>query len=122
MELLGNDRKPVELAIQRALRFNEPSRVSGANHQDPSRPQFSPADFPGVIELQQLRAELQSQRDDIGRIDSNGFRIVSVLDKRVCGIESEVAALRGTVCGLCHDFGALQKELKELKTDITERR
>lgn len=112
--LLDSDGEQIEFAIKRLLSVNEPSRVHGGG--------FASSAFPGAFELQQLQAELRSQRDDIKRIDSNGFSIVSALDKRVGRIEGEVTKLKGTVVDLRRDIGGVLKELGCLKADLSEAR
>ena len=97
--------------------------MAAASFPDPSHGGgFAPSAFPGAFELQQFQTDLQIQKDDIKRIDSNGFKIVSALDKRVGRIEGEFTKLRNTVTDLRRDIGGIQKELRSLKVDIGEAR
>jgi regulator of replication initiation timing len=118
VELLDNDGLEIEFVIKRVLRVNEPSKVNHSDAPDPSKgPGFTSA-FPGAAQLRQLQIDLHGQREDIQRIDSNGFRIVSALDKRADRINGEVTKLKGTVGVVHRDVGDLQKELGSIKADI----
>ncbi|KAL2019464.1 hypothetical protein VTK56DRAFT_9580 [Thermocarpiscus australiensis] len=121
VELLDIDGEQVDFAIKRSLSINEPSRVSTCSAPDPPHGGgFSYSAFPGMAELQQLQVDLHNQREDIKRIDNNGFKIVSALDKRVGRIEGEVTKLSGTIGDLRRDISGAQKGLGSLKHDIGE--
>ena len=121
VELLDSDGREIEFAIKRVLTVNEPSKANKAKFPDPSQG-GSASTFPSATELQQLQTDLHSQREDIRRIDSNGFRIVSALDKRADRIQGDVMKLRGTVPGLQRDIGTLQKELGSIKVEVGKAR
>ncbi|KAK3902720.1 hypothetical protein C8A05DRAFT_15254 [Staphylotrichum tortipilum] len=121
VELLDNDGREIEFAIKRVLSVDEPSRVSTkAESPDPTRGAPFTSAFPGAAEIRQLQGHLHDQREDIRRIDSNGFRIVSALDRRAGRIEGEVAKLQATVGTMTRDFGGLQKELVSLRSEVTK--
>lgn len=118
VELLDSDGQEIEFAIKRVLSVNEPSKVNNAKSADPGKGTgFTPA-FPGAVELQQFQIDLHNQREDIKRIDTNGFRIVSALDKRADRIDGEVIRLKGTVGGVHRGVGDLQRELGSIKGEI----
>jgi predicted nucleic acid-binding Zn-ribbon protein len=123
VELLDNDGLEIEFVIKRVLSVNEPSKVNNnSNPPDPSKGTGFTSAFPGAAQLRQLQIDLHGQREDIQRIDSNGFRIVSALDKRADRINGEVTKLRGTVGGVHRDVGDLQKELSSIRAEIGKAR
>jgi DNA repair exonuclease SbcCD ATPase subunit len=121
VELLDSDGREIEFAIKRVLAVNEPSKANKTKVPNPSPGGFTPT-FPGAAELQQLQVDLHNQREDIKRIDSNGFRIVSALDKRADRIQGDVTKLRGSVPSIQRDIGALQQELGLIKVEIGKAR
>lgn len=122
MELLDNDGREIEFAIKRILSVNEPSRVSTNKTESPEPARGAPfgSSFPGAAEIQQLQGHLHEQREDIRRIDSNGFRIVSALDRRAGRIEGEVTKLQATVATMHSGFGGLQKELVLMRGEVSK--
>ncbi|KAL2173377.1 uncharacterized protein P884DRAFT_212156 [Thermothelomyces heterothallicus CBS 202.75] len=122
VELLNSDGKGIKFNIQRILTVNEPSKLNGERFQNP--PQESPGGFtsgyPGIRELRQLQLDLHSQREDIRRIDSNGFRIVSALDKRANRIQYEVGKLSDAMLGLQRDIGGLQQDLRTVQDELSK--
>ncbi|KAL2159264.1 hypothetical protein VTH06DRAFT_2699 [Thermothelomyces fergusii] len=120
VELLDSDGRRIKFNIQRVLAVDEPSKVSrerlGKPQQEPSG-DFTPG-YPGIPELRQLQLDLRSQREDIRRIDSNGFRIVSALDKRASRLQYEVGRLSGVVLGLQRDIGGLQQDLRTVRDEL----
>lgn len=123
IDLLDSEGEQVEFAIKRILSVNEPSRVTAGSHpQETPTGEVPNSAFPGAFELLQLQAELQSQSEDIKRIDNNGFKIVAALDKRVGRIDGEVTKLGGSVVDLRRDIGGVQKNFGTLKTEVSELR
>ncbi|KAK0733596.1 hypothetical protein B0T26DRAFT_669994 [Lasiosphaeria miniovina] len=121
VELLTHKDEPVDFIVKRVLDVKEPSRVSsGGFAKTPHSAAFGSSSFPGVVDIFQLRAEVEGQREDINRIDSNGFKIVSVLEKRVVGVETEVGKLKDTLGGLRRDIGVSREDLTSLKSDLIE--
>ncbi|KAH6854555.1 hypothetical protein B0I37DRAFT_422149 [Chaetomium sp. MPI-CAGE-AT-0009] len=122
VELLNSDGQEIEFAIKRVLAVvNEPSKTSESKVPEPSQGPFT-SSSPGAVELQKLQLELHNQRKDIKRIDSNGFRIVTALDKRAGRIQNEVTKLRGTLPGLQHDIESVQQELGSIRVEISNKR
>ncbi len=121
VELLDTDGSEIEFAIKRVLSVNEPSRVSTKDKSpDPAGGAPFASSFPGAAEILQLHGHLHDQREDIRRIDSNGFRIVSALDRRAGRIEGEVTKLQATVGTMHRDFGELQKELVSVRGELSK--
>ncbi|KAK4127143.1 hypothetical protein N657DRAFT_661377 [Parathielavia appendiculata] len=121
VDLLDGDGQEIEFAIKRVLSVNEPSKVNIRKCPDSTRG----ANFASVAsaaELEQLQIDLHIQREDIKRIDSNGFKIVSALDKRAARVEGEVTTLKGTVPSIQRDIGNLQQELGGIKTEMGQLR
>ncbi|KAK4240616.1 hypothetical protein C8A03DRAFT_13060 [Achaetomium macrosporum] len=120
VELLNSDGHEIEFAIKRVLSVNEPSRVSNAQVPEPSQGAAGfTSPFPGAVELQQLRADLRNQREDIKRIDSNGFRIVVALDKRSGRIENELGKLKASLGELHRDVEGAKRDLGSIKCEIS---
>ena len=116
VELLDNDGQEIEFAIKRVLSVHEPSKGNNAN--SPDKPDGAPSSsaVPGAAEVRQLQIDLCAQREDIKRIDSNGFRIVSALDKRASRVEGEVTKLKSIVSTVHRDISGLQQELVSVKS------
>ena len=100
------------------MNVNEPSKLGKAKASDSTQGAPFASAFPGAIELQQLQLDLHAQTEDIRRIDSNGFRIVTALDKRTSRLGDEVTRLRATVSSVHRDVGGLQQELGRIKPEI----
>ncbi|KAK0628518.1 hypothetical protein B0T17DRAFT_471715, partial [Bombardia bombarda] len=113
--------------IKRVLDVKEPSKAGSSystgafQHGAPHATAFSSSSaFPGIVDILKLQADLEGQRNDINRIDSNGFKLVSSLDKRVARVETEASKLTATVSDLRHDVGGVQEDLTSLKSEVTE--
>jgi chromosome segregation ATPase len=122
VDLLDGDGREIEFAIKRVLSVTVPSTVNNGKFPGAAQGASFPSASSGVAELQQLQIDLHNQREDIKRIDSNGFRIVSALDKRATRVEGEVTTLKSTVPTLQRDIGSLQQQLGSIKTEIGQLR
>ncbi|KAK4103137.1 hypothetical protein N658DRAFT_422231 [Parathielavia hyrcaniae] len=120
VDLLDADGQEIEFAIKRVLSVNAPSKMDNGKPDPTQRASFSSA--ASSAELQQLQADLHIQREDIKRIDSNGFRIVSALDKRAARVEGQVKELKVTVPGIQRDIGGLQQQLGAITAEIGQLR
>ncbi|AEO65401.1 uncharacterized protein THITE_56406, partial [Thermothielavioides terrestris NRRL 8126] len=118
IDLLDSTGQEIEFAIKRVLSVAEPSRVTRTHRPDPSQGAGFSSAFPEPAELEKLRADLHSQREDIRRIDNNGFRIVSALDKRASRIEVEITKLKGKADSSHGAIGNLQQDIGSMKADI----
>ncbi|KAL2132579.1 hypothetical protein VTI74DRAFT_3634 [Chaetomium olivicolor] len=117
VDLLDSEGQEIEFAIKRVLSVNEPSRVRNPNVPGPSQGAGFASSFPSAVQLQQLQTDLRNQKEDIKRIDSNGFRIVSVLDKRTSRIEAEVMKQGGALDSFNLAIEGLRKELVSIKEE-----
>lgn len=118
VDFLDSEGHEIEFAIKRVLSVTEPSKVSHTQGPDTAQRAGFASAFPEAGEFQKLKADLEGQKEDIRRIDSNGFRIVSALDKRACRIEGVVTKLKGTVDGSHSAIRELRQELVSVKADI----
>ena len=119
VDLLSRDGQEVEFSIKRVLDVREPSRVSNpASPQGIPHGAFNASSYHDAVDLLKLRVDIDGQRDDISRIDSNGSRIVSALDTRVALVEEQVSKLRDTLGLLRRDIGGVQEDLSSLKAEI----
>jgi chromosome segregation ATPase len=121
VDLLSRDGQEVEFTIKRVLDVREPSRVStGGYSEGPQHSVFNAPAYPEIVDLLQLRADIDGQREDINRIDSDGSKIVTALDTRVARVEEQVSKLKDTLGSLHRDFGGVQVDITALKVDISE--
>ncbi len=118
VELLGEDGREIEFAVKRVLDVNEPSKLGTARASDSAQGAPPASAFPGAVELQQLQLDVHTQREDLRRIDSNGFKIVTALDKKTNRFGNEVTRLGATVSSIHRDVAGLQKELGSIKTEL----
>ncbi|KAK0671159.1 hypothetical protein QBC41DRAFT_344828 [Cercophora samala] len=110
--LLDTEGDDIELEIKRVLNINEPSKTNTDGVPDPS------SNFPGTVEFQQLKFDLEGQKEYLKRIDNNGFKIVAGLDKRVGRIEIDVKTLHATVGGFKEGIRGVQEGLKSVKSEL----
>ncbi|KAK4649392.1 uncharacterized protein QC761_118460 [Podospora bellae-mahoneyi] len=108
VNLLGEEREELEPEVKRVLSINEPSRTSNGG------PPYLSSNSPSTLEFQQLKFDLEGQKDYLRRIDNNGFRIVAGLDKRVARVESDSKTLQETVSGFKGSILGVQDSLKSL--------
>lgn len=114
----GND---AEFVIKRVLDVRGPSKVN-ATGSFPGTPNggFSPQSYTQVVDVFKLQSDLEVQREDISRIDSNGFKIVSALDRRVVSIERELKRLTDTMGDARRDIGITQEDVKFVKAETID--
>ncbi|KAK0730754.1 hypothetical protein B0H67DRAFT_639216 [Lasiosphaeris hirsuta] len=121
VELLSRDGQEVDFTIKRVLDVKEPSKVSSGSYSGtPPQGAFHSSAFPEVVDLLQLQADLEGQREDINRIDSQGSKVISTLDSRVARAEEQVGKLRDTLGSLRRDVGGIQEDLSSLKVEVNE--
>jgi len=123
--LSDEDGDDVEFVIKRVLDVREPSKANAPGGFPGSFPGtsnggFSPQTYTQVVDVFKLQSDLETQREDISRIDSNGFKIVSALDNRVVGIERELKKLTDTLGDARRDIGVTQEDVKSVKAETVE--
>ncbi|KAK3330873.1 hypothetical protein B0H66DRAFT_77801 [Apodospora peruviana] len=112
MQLTDDDDNDVEFVIQRVLDVREAPKVHTGGHETPNR------GFAETVDLFQIQSDLQIQRENVNRIDSNGFMVVSSLDNRVSYIEDEASKLKGIVGNLRRDINDAQQGLISVKIEV----
>lgn len=121
VELLTKDGQEAEFKTKRVLDVREPSKVSAGNFPEaPPSSAFSASSFHEIEDLLKIQTDLQAQREDIKRIDSNGFKIVSALDTRVVRIEEQVGKLIDSFGNFRSDIAGTQEDLASLKAEVGE--
>ena len=120
IELLSRDGQGAKPVAKRVLDLKEPSRVSENKFTKTTTPNngFNASGFPEVLDFLQLQADLEDQREDIARIDSNGTRIISSLDTRVVRIEDSVTKLKDSFGQARRDITGVQDDLTLLKEEV----
>ncbi|KAK1827208.1 hypothetical protein QBC39DRAFT_267529 [Podospora conica] len=121
VELLTKDGQEAEFNAKRVLDVREPSKVSASNFPGASPSSaFGASSFHEIQDLVQIQNDLKAQREDIKRIDSNGFKIVSALDTRVVRIEEQVTKLKDSLGSFRSDIAGTQEDLASLKAEVGE--
>ncbi|KAK4172453.1 hypothetical protein QBC36DRAFT_362725 [Triangularia setosa] len=110
--LFDSEGEEIELEIKRVLSINEPSRVNAGEVS------YMSSNFPGTVELQQLKFDIKGQKEYLKHIDNNGFKIVTGLDKRVGRGEDDVNTLHSTVGGFRESIRGVEEGLKRLKSEL----
>ena len=101
--------------------MREPSKVSTSNHPEASPSSgFNASTFHEIPDLLQLQGDLKAQREDIQRIDSNGFKIVAALDTRVNRFEEQVTKFKDSLVNFRSDVAGTQEDLASLKVDVSQ--
>ncbi|KAK1757724.1 hypothetical protein QBC47DRAFT_164319 [Echria macrotheca] len=118
VELLSRDGQEVEFTAKRVLDVKEPSKVNDRGPDASTNSSGHNSAYPDLVDVFQLQADLQGQREDINRIDSNGFRILSALDTRVSKIDDSVTKLKDTLSSARRDISDIQEDLTSLKDEV----
>ena len=118
IELCNDEGDEIEFEVKRTLNIKEPSKA--ATERAPAAPNARPSQpkFPEFVSILQIQADMESQRQDISRIDTNGFKIATDLDKRMARIEDEAKKLGSTFSDLRRDITGTQEDLTSLKNEI----
>jgi len=121
VELLTKDGQEADFNAKRVLDVREPSKVSASNFPEASPSSgFGASSFHEIHDFVQIQTDLKAQREDIKRIDSNGFKIVSALDTRVVRIEEQVGKLKDSLGSFRSDITGTQEDLTSLKAEVGE--
>jgi predicted nucleic acid-binding Zn-ribbon protein len=124
---------PVELIVKRVLKLRDPPGSRSTSATEPGQevhPHASAtqdedyADGDEVLsreemmDLVQIRADLEGQREDIDRIDTTGFKIISKLADSVSRIETDLQGLGKEINDCRNDLRGNQDDLTSLKTEM----
>ncbi|KAM7190553.1 hypothetical protein V8F20_009686 [Naviculisporaceae sp. PSN 640] len=71
-----------------------------------------------IVDVFRLQSELQMQREELNRIDTNGFKVIHTLDKRMTGIEREVKKLQSTLGDVRRDMSGAEADIKSVKAEV----
>ncbi|OHE93621.1 hypothetical protein CORC01_11120 [Colletotrichum orchidophilum] len=123
---LKKNGKPIELDVRRKLKLRDDSRTGSCStnahfnsdyRQEPGFENGHRSSNSENIDLLRLRADLDTQRENIERIDTAGFQVISQFDGAVSRIEKEIAKLRSTMDQLQKDIDLHRADLKCLKSE-----
>lgn len=110
IRLFDDEGDEVEFIFKRALDAKKPSRV---NSQGPAA-----SGSYDVVDVFKLQSDLQMQREELSRIDTNGFKIIHALDKRMTGVEHEVKKLQATLGDIRRDMSGADDDIKSVRTEV----
>lgn len=122
----GRNVRDVKPNVHRVLKLKDGTKTAKAP-SSPSTPQGdmdTPSrggfrdDVSGSVVLEQLQADLVLQRDDIDRIDSAAYQVVSSFDSAVSRIDHEMDRLNGTMRDLQRDIDDNREALAPVRTDL----
>ncbi|KAL6878609.1 hypothetical protein J3F83DRAFT_758491 [Trichoderma novae-zelandiae] len=116
-------RRKAEPKIQRILQLRgqsattpaKPSPFNGKAAQNeeapPSRDRF---------DIIQIQADLEAQQDEIQRIGTAGFQVMSTFDSTVARFEKQMRQLGESVANVRRDGEGQQADIKSLKTQMSD--
>lgn len=121
----------VDFVVQRFLQLRKRATNASSSTITPTRdnvgnpPSFGEgqgdvSDDGNHLEILQIQADLDVQREDIDRIDSAGYQIVSAFDKAVLRIEEEMKGLQDTFKTLKQNMGESSADLSSLKAEVID--
>ncbi|KAF4822771.1 hypothetical protein CGCSCA5_v002243 [Colletotrichum siamense] len=118
------DRKsnPSELRVRRTLdlRLSEASRPGYCHDSGLSDGHASIASE--YIDLLDIQADLETQREDIERIDTAGYQVVSQFNDTITRIDREVKKLNGAMMNLRRDIDNHAADMFTVKKDVASMR
>ena len=121
----------VDLVVKRYLQLRERTTTASSSRATPGRghvgnpPSFvedqdNASDDGKHLDISHIQADLDVQREDIDRIDSAGYQIVSAFDKAVLRIEHEMQGLQDSFKNLKQNMGENHDHLSSLKTEVID--
>ncbi|KAI0148138.1 hypothetical protein F4776DRAFT_301121 [Hypoxylon sp. NC0597] len=124
----GDD--PVQVTIQRTLKLKEVSRSGSATADTPPASESSAHTFSGnngpseIREqlLDHLQAQLDSQREEIQRLNRSGFQMVSSFDSVVLRVEGDIKKLRECMEGMQEELKTYRSSTASTNDDVTSLR
>lgn len=100
--------------------MKEPGKVNGNQFADlPPEGSFGTSTFPHVFDITQIRVDIEEQREDIKRIDKDGFKMVSALDTRILRIEDKMGKFTDALSSLRRDFGNIKESVVSFRTELS---
>jgi predicted nucleic acid-binding Zn-ribbon protein len=133
LPLSKDDNRKVELVVKRYLKLRQAPR-SSSDHPPEETPEASssygragasngyyasPSEA-GAADISQLHAEIEAQRGDIDRIDSEGYKVVTALNDAVTRVEAGLGKMEATLAELRRDISGSHDDTASLKTEIKD--
>lgn len=115
------------------LRLARHKPVKAPSEEPASSPSPAPAQFAGFnifndtasddsVDVIQLQADLEAQREDILKIGSAGAQIVSQFEKSMGKVQSDIREVQGEVHDLHEEGKGRRDELVSLRDELNEKR
>ncbi|KKP01116.1 hypothetical protein THAR02_06785 [Trichoderma harzianum] len=123
LKIASDLRRKAEPKIQRTLNLRvksataqgKPSPLNGEatprNEPSPSRDRF---------DIMQIQTDLEAQQDEIQRIGTAGFQVISTLNSTVARFEKQMRELSDSVASVRKDGEGQQADIKSLKTQMSD--
>ncbi|KAL7797763.1 hypothetical protein V8C43DRAFT_329093 [Trichoderma afarasin] len=123
LKIASDLRRKAEPKIQRTLNLrvkpttaqSKPSPLNGEatprNEPSPSRDRF---------DIMQIQTDLEAQQDEIQRIGTAGFQVISTLNSTVARFEKQMRELSDSVASVRKDGEGQQADIKSLKTQMSD--
>lgn len=70
------------------------------------------------MELSRLHAEIEAQRGDIDRLNSEGYKVVTALNGAVTRVEAGLGKVEATLADIHREIGGSQEDTASLKSEI----
>lgn len=133
LPLSKDDNRKVELVVKRYLKLRQAPR-SSSDHPPEGTPDapgsydrdgaprgyYASPSAAGVADISQLHAQIEAQRGDIDRIDSEGYKVVSALNDAVTRVEAGLGKMEATLAELRRDISGSHDDTASLKTEIKD--
>lgn len=131
LRLVSDARRKVEPKIKQSLKLRDDSKTSNGyspwpSTEDPS-PQFSTprrdrdgSSSTDSVDMIQLQADLEAQREEINRIDSAGFQVVSSFQSAISRVEQQMRQLNDTIESIRRDADGQRSDFRSLKSEVSE--
>ncbi|KAF4832668.1 hypothetical protein CGCSCA4_v013530 [Colletotrichum siamense] len=114
------DRKsnPSELRVRRTLDLRSPEASRPGYCHDSGLSDGHASIASESIDLLDIQADLETQREDIERIDTAGYQVVSQFNDTITRIDREVKKLNGAMMNLRRDIDNHAADMFTVKKDV----
>lgn len=131
LRLVADARRKVEPKIKQSLKLRDDSTTSNGyptfqSEEDPS-PHFATprgdrhgSSSTDSVDMIQLQADLEAQREEINRIDSAGFQVVSSFQSAISRVEQQMRQLNDTIESIKRDADGQRDDFRSLKSEVSE--
>jgi archaellum component FlaC len=123
----------VELVVRRYLKLRHNPRTGPDNPRQgtpdtygsygrptTSESRYASSTTAGAADLSQLHAEIEAQRGDIDRIDSEGYKVVTAFNGAVTRVEAGLSRMEAALADLRREIEGSQEDTASLKSEIRD--